>query len=281
MLLQPIPFPPIPEDTAAAAKTLFGKGNVYVRLGEHIDDLLSPLRLVESEVLPQRFAQTNLLHAMLVAFQYAEELTDRQMLEALRKRVDLKYALHLPLNIPGLHPNVLCQCRNHLRTDLASRQHFQILLDGLATFGLLKANRERPVLALEVVDEVCAGNRLELALDTMLHALETLAATNVEWLRRVAKPHWYVRYSRSARIAFWPGSTEKWKTMTMEIGADIHYLLGQIDQSDLPTIAFLQEAQLLRRVWEEQFEVYTDEATNTLVVHWRPTLCASCTQDNE
>jgi hypothetical protein len=281
MSLHPIQFPPIPEATVVAANSLFGKGNVYIRLGEHINELLFLLCPVNSEIPSQRSVQADLLHAMLVAFQFAEELTDRQMLEALRNRVDLKYALHLPMNYPNPRPMVLCECRQQLRTDPARRQNFQILLNGLTEFGLLKSSRERPSTALEVIDEVCTSNRLETVLEAMLHALEVMAAANVEWLRRIAKPHWYIRYSRPARLAFWPGSTEKWETMTMEIGADIQYLLEQIDRSDLPTIAFLQAAQLLKRVWEEQFEVRTDDAANTCVVHWRPTLCASCTQDNQ
>jgi hypothetical protein len=278
-VLHPVPFPPIPEDTALAAKKLFGKGNVYIRLGEHINELVSQLHPMAVDIYSKKYAQSNILYTMLVAFQYAEEFTDRQMLDALRNRVDLKYALHLPINFPSLHPDVLCECRKRLRKDPASRETFQTLLDGLTEFGLLKSTQERPSMAIHVINEVCTSNRLEMVVEAMLQALESVATADPEWLRQVSQPHWYVRYRRPARIAFWPSSMEKWKTQTMEIAADIQYFIQQIDRSDLPTTAFPEETQLLRQVWDEQFVQGIDDASRAPVMLWRPTECASCGQE--
>jgi hypothetical protein len=279
MLFHPFPFPPVPGDTASTAKTMFGEGNAYMRLGEHLNELLSPLGPMIPKIPGKKSAQTNILYAMLVAFQFAEELTDRQMLEALRNRVDLKYALHLPLNYPSPDPKVLCECRNQLRTDPASLQAFQILLDGIAGLGLLQSDRTRPSSALDVIDEVCTSNRLDMVVEAMLKALESMAAANAEWLRHVARPHWYVRYSRMTKMRLWPSNKEKWEAGVLAIGADIQYLLAETDKSQLPALISLQDVQLLRQVWEEQFDEYLNGESHTLKMCWRLTRCASCTKD--
>jgi hypothetical protein len=279
MLFHPFPFPPVPGDTARAAIGLFGKGNAYIRLGEHINELLSPLDPMMREIAGEKSAQTNILYITLVAFQFAEEFTDRQMLDALRRRVDLKYALHLPMNYPVLPSTVLCECRKQLRADPASRYAFQILLDGIAGFGLLQSDHAKPSSALEVIDEVCTGNRLDIVAEAMLQALESLASTNAEWLRQVARPHWYMRYSRRTQLHLWPNDIEKWEAEVLAIGTDIQYLLAEIGKSQLPDLTSLQDVQLLRQVWEEQFDEYINGESRTPKMCWRLTRCVSCTRD--
>jgi transposase len=252
MLLRPFPLPPVPRDTARSAKTMFGEGNAYIRLGKHINELFPPTGQLIHETPCEKPAWINIL-PILVVLQFAEELTDRQMLEALRTRVDLKYALHLPMNYPAPPPNVLCECRQQLRADSARRQAFQILLDGIAGFGLLRSDRQRPSSALEVIDEVCTSNRLDMVAEAMLQALEGMATTNAEWLRQIARPHWYMRYSRHTNMHLWPNNREKWEAGVLAVGVDIHYLLAEIEKSKLPTLTSISEVQRLRQVWEEQF----------------------------
>jgi hypothetical protein len=278
MLFHPFPFPPVPGDTALAAKTMFGEGNAYMRLGEHINELFPLLSSMIHEIAGEKPRPTNILPSMLVAFQFAEELTDRQMLDALRNRVDLKYALHLPMNYPALPPDVLCECRKQLRFDPARREAFQILLDGIARFGLLQSDRERPSSALEVIDEVCASNRLDIVVEAMLQALESMAIANTEWLRHVARPHWYVRYNRRSKIHLWPNNRETWEAGVLAIGADIRYLLAEIDKSKLSILTSLPEVQLLKQAWQEQFDEGVNGESHTPKIHWRLTLCASCTK---
>jgi len=272
-------FPKIPEDTARAASTLFGKGNIYLRLGEHIDELLFELIPLEMEIQGQRSTQANAMYAMLTAFQFGEELTDHQVVEAIRRRVDLKYALHLPMNYPSFDPGALCEFRKGLMADPSRQQSFQGLLDRLAEFGLLKKTQERPLSAQQVLDEVCTGNRLEMVVEAMFQALEALAATNSEWLRQVTLPHWYQRYSRRTQMHFWPNTKGLWKELVLEIGRDIQYLLGEIDKSQLPALTSRREVQALRQAWEEQFDETINDVSLANEVHWRPTLCASCRKE--
>ncbi len=230
------------------------------------------------EILGKRSGEANARYAMMTAFQYAEELTDYQMVEAIRNRVDLKYALRLPMNYPSFDPLELCEFHQRLYTDASSRLAYQVLMGRLAEFGLLRTTEEQTLLALQVLEAVCTSTRLEKVVDAMYQVLETMAITNAEWLRQVTLPLWYERYSRRKRISFWPNSHGAWKARTLEIGADIQYLLGEIERSHQPAITSLRETQLLRQAWEEQFEVSTGEASHVDVIHWRLTGCASCTR---
>ena len=51
--------------------------------------------------------------ALVTIMQYAENLTDRQAADAVRGRIDWKYALGLELTDPGFNYSVLSESRNH------------------------------------------------------------------------------------------------------------------------------------------------------------------------
>ena len=276
MPYHPITLPPIPDDTARTARILFGEGNIYIRLGEYLNELLDGIGPMKVEIYGERSAETNARYAMMTAFQYAEELTDYQMVEAVRNRADLKYALHLPVNYPGFDPLALCEFHKRLYADLSSQLTYQELVNRLTEFGLLKTKEGRTLLVLQMLEAVCTSTRRQKVVEAMYRALESLTLTDAEWLRQIALPHWYERYSRRKRITFWPNGKGEWLTMTHEIGADIHYLLGEIDRSHQPAITSLREVQLLRQACEEHFEVSTVQATHVRVIHWRRTGCASC-----
>jgi transposase len=77
--------------------------------------------------------------ALLTIMQFAEGLSDWQAAEALRARIDWKYALGLALTDPGFDFSVLSE----FRARLVDGEAEQLLLDALLTAcsgrGLLKA----------------------------------------------------------------------------------------------------------------------------------------------
>lgn len=275
-----IPYPPVPGDTARAAGSLYGKGNIYLRLGDGLNDLLSDLIPIELKLpaIDQNTLQTKIQYAMLTIFQFAEELTNQQMVEALRNRVDLKYALHLPVNYHRFEPSDLCEFRRQLFADTAFQQIFQKLLDRTAEFGLLTTTHSQPVLTQQVLDAVCTVTRFEEVVEAMHQALETLAVTNPEWLRQVALPYWYDRYSRRTRMPSFQNSEGEWLKKALQVGSDIQYLLGEIAKMNDPRLSALPEITGLRRVWDEQFLICIDPITQSREMQWRLTRCASCNQ---
>lgn len=259
-----ITYPAIPQDTLQAASSLYGKGNVYLKLGDHLDELL--LDLIPPDMKPCRIRSksltTTLRYAMLTIFQFTEELADQQILEALRNRVELKYAVHLPMNSPRYDSGALCEFRQELFADPVGREIFQRLLNRLVDFGFFAPVQDRPMDALQLLTTVCMVNLLDEVIEAMHRVLESLACTDPDWLRQIALPYWYERYRRGRR---WPRvsfSSEKWNTRLQQIAADIQYLLGEIDKSHDQSLVSLQEIQKIRWIWKEHYEPFSERVQN-------------------
>ena len=128
--------PPLPIDTAHAAESTFGYGHPYLKIGNRLEEYLSHLPIHKTTaVVREPLATSFWPFAVLSIFQFWEDLTDRQMSNATRMRVDLKYALHLPLNFPGFDRLFLCQFRQYLLSDPANKRAFQELLNRLAEYA--------------------------------------------------------------------------------------------------------------------------------------------------
>ncbi len=273
-----IAYPAVPQDTFQAANSLYGKGNIYLRLGDHLDELLVGLIPPHMNAcwMKNRTFETNLQCAMLTVFQFVEELANQPMIEAVRSRVDLKYALHLSMNSPSLDPEALCEIRQQLLSYPANRHIFQNLLDRLVEFGLIKHAQDKPVKAYQLLITVCTLNRFDEALKAMYRVLESVAVTDPEWLRQVTLPHWYERYNRGRRLSPISYSDEKWNARSLQIAADIQYLLGAIDRSQNSALASLQEIHEIRRILKEQFVTKSEESGHPRIVGCRPAKCAHC-----
>ena len=234
---------------------MFGKGNIYLRIGDALANLLCDLAPVELARTPNnnKTTETNIQMAMLTIFQFAEELTNLQIAEALRNRVELKYALHLPMNTPQLDPNTLCEFRKYLFNNPPYQVIFQTLLDRTAEFGLFKNIQDQPVLTMPVLIAVCTATRIEEVVHAMHQALETLAVADPEWLRRVTLPYWYDRYNRGTRKVVLSFSDPKWHTRAMDIVNDIRYLLEVIDRLPDPNLGELPEIKRIRQIMGKQF----------------------------
>src|SRR5690242_19907702 len=111
--------------------------------------------------------------------QFAENLSDRQAPEAVRARIDWKYALGLELTDEGFHYSVL----SAFRTRLVQGSLEQVLLDTLLTCcqarGWLKARGRQRTDSTHVLGAVKALNQLELVGETLRHALNVLNVLNV------------------------------------------------------------------------------------------------------
>ena len=269
------PYPALPEDTRQSANSLYAKENSYIKIGDMLDTLLAVLIPpgIKSFSMGNRTYETTIHCAMLTIFQFSEVLSNKQMVEAVRTRVDLKYALHLPLNSPALDPHELCEFRQQLFNDPASQQFFKYLLDLLAQFDLLAPALAQPAAVDQILITVCIYNRLGEAVDAIYQGLEALAVTNPEWLRQVTLAKWYERYNPSHRLPLAQFSEEQWKSRSLRMAADIQYLLEEIDKAQDTSLNALQEIQQIRRIWEEQF-VSSAEGSGQRI--WMLTRCASC-----
>ena len=256
------PIPSIPKETARAANAIFARSNFHILIGEHLESILEDIHLEA----PERGGISKIegaTLAMLTFFQFFEGLTDTQAVDAVRTRIDWKFALHLPLIPATFRESALCEFRQRMLRDSASEIEFQKLIDRLARFSPSVSNNFQNLRSLDVTSLVCSVNRLNRAQQAMHQALEVLAARFPDWLRKVALPHWYGRYNHATprlEVAILLGQQ---RFFMEEIGADIHHLTNEIDQSGSKEMGELPEIKVLNQLWSQQFH-----APNLSFNHW-------------
>ncbi len=116
MSLRPTPFGPVPEQTARIAQAAFPAGNPYLRMRDALEALVEDRALAHLFPTRGRPAETPWRLALVTIFQIAEDLSDRGAADAVRARIDWKYALALPLDDDGFDHTVLSKFRRRLAT---------------------------------------------------------------------------------------------------------------------------------------------------------------------
>src|SRR5258708_34177553 len=134
--------------------------------------------------------------AVVLVLQYAEGLTDRQAADAVRGRIDWKYALGLPLEAPGFDASILSEFRQRLLVGRAERRLFDTLLAQLKAHGFVQARGRQRTDSTHVLAAIHVLNRLECVGETLRHALNTLAILAPDWLRSWVPAPWWDRYGR-------------------------------------------------------------------------------------
>jgi transposase len=251
MSLKPVDLTSIPEETARVAKAAFPKGNIYLKLRDELGALYQDK--IFSDLFPERGcpAMSPGRLAMITIFQFAEGLSDRAAADAVRSRIDWKYALGLELADPGFDATVLVEFRMRLNANDQARLLFETLLERLREAKLVKAKGRQRTDSTRVLASVHNYNRLECVWEAMRWALNSLAQVVPEWLREQAAADWYERYERRPegfRL------TDKERLALLEqIGADGHELLDAIYRIDTFGLRHLPAVEILRRIWVQQF----------------------------
>jgi transposase len=230
--LHPKDFSIVPEETARVARAAFPKGNAYLTLRDELgvvyeDELFAPL----FESSRGRPAESPGCLALVIALQFAENLSDRQAASAVRSRIDWKYLLSLDLSDPGFDFTLLHEFRMRLLENGAERQLLDALLDLLKRHKLLKARGKQRIDSTHVLAAVRDLNRLEMVGETLRHALEILATVAPDWLKEWVPQEWFDRYGK--RFEQWrlPQSKAEKRALVETIGQDGCLLLARIKES--------------------------------------------------
>jgi transposase len=254
MSLRPEPVGEIPAETARVARAAFPKGTVVTRLRDAFDALyededfrsLYPAR-GQPGLTPWRLA-------LVTVFQFLEHLSDRQAADAVRARIDWKYALGLELTDPGFHFSVLGEFRARLVAGGAEHLLLDTMLERFKARGLVKARGKQRTDSTHVLAAVRDLSFLELVAETLRAALDDVAAVAPDWLRGVAKPVWFERYGRRVEDYRLPKSREEREALALEVGADGFVLLDALDAPDAPAAAReLPMVRTLRDVWRVHY----------------------------
>src|SRR4029079_9201091 len=114
--------------------------------------------------------------------------------DAVRARIDWKYALGLELIDPGFDSSVLCEFRTRLVAGAAEQRLLDAVLQRCRERGWLKARGRQRTDSTHVLARVRAVNRLECTRETLRHTLNVLALVTPEWLRAHCQAAWAERY---------------------------------------------------------------------------------------
>ena len=254
MSLHPQEPPSVPEETNRVARAAFPKGSLCLQIADELGSIYTDDQF--SALFPRRgkHAEAPGRLALATVLQFVEGLSDRQAADAVRGRIDWKYALGLSLIDPGFDHTVLSEFRSRLIKGGAERQLLDTLLQRLRDRGLVKAKGRQRTDSTHVLAAVRGLNRLERVGETARAALNELAIVAPDWLQALAPPAWYERYSRRVENYRLPKAEKERLELAATIGTDGDQLLAAIDAAvEQPWLAQLPAIHVLREVWTAQY----------------------------
>lgn len=264
MSLRPGEVAPVPAMTAQVAAAAFPRGCTVMRMRDELGAIYDDQMFVSLFPARGQPAHSPWRLALVTVLQFAEGLADRQAAEAVRGRIDWKYALGLDLSDPGFDFSVLCE----FRARLVAGGLEPILLDAMLTryreHGLLKARGRQRTDSTHVLAAVRKLNRLENVGEVLRAGLNALAAAAPDWLAQHAERSWADQYGRRVEDYRLPKSETARRKLGESIGVDGHRLLADVYGPTAPRwLRELPAVQTLRRAWVQQFYLQGEK------VSWR------------
>ncbi|MFF3787538.1 transposase [Streptomyces sp. NPDC001933] len=160
--------------------------------------------------------------ATVCVLQFLLGLSDRQAAEAVRCRIDFKYAMAMELDDPGFHHSVLADFRARLAEDDRADRLLDLALARLKEAGLVRERTTQRTDSTHVLAAVRDLSRLELITEAVRAALEEVAGTSPHLLDELVDEGWGLRYGRPVRLGKNP---TKPKTRILASGNDAVRLL--------------------------------------------------------
>ncbi len=266
MSLHPQQIPPVPEETARVARAAFPKGNIYLQIRDTLGSIYIDEDFADLFSIRGQPAQSPWRLALICIMQYMENLSDRQVAEAVRGRIDWKYTLSLPLDDPGFDFSILSEFRQRLIEGGAEELLLNRILEQLREKGLLKGHFRQRTDSTHILAAIRPLNRLETLGETMRAALNSLSVAAPDWLRKNLKKAWYDRYGRRVENYRLPKLDSEREVLGNQIGTDGLALLDKIYGTKSPEwLRFIPAVEILRQVWIQQFYAPIEGK-----VQWRP-----------
>jgi transposase len=264
MSLAPEPTLNVPEHTAEVARAAFPRGNRYMQMRDELGTIYRNDQFADLYPHVGQPAEAPWRLALVTILQFAENLTDRQAADAVRGRIDWKYVLGLELADAGFDFSVLSEFRTRLIAGGAEEQLLTQMLVLCVDRGLLKARGTQRTDSTHIVAAVRELNRLEIAGETLPHALNVLAQVAPAWLQDQVSAEWFLRYGQRFSDYRLPKEPHDRHTLAVTIGGDGYHLLAQIYNAAAPPyLKALPAVDMLRQVWVQQY--YYDHGE----VRWR------------
>jgi transposase len=254
MSLRPRPAGEVPESTVRVARAAFPKGCLAIRIRDELGPLFEDEQFAEAFPARGGPGRPPGELALVTVLQFAEGLTDRQAADAVRGRIDWKYALALELTDPGFDFSVLSEFRDRLIEHGIEARVFDLLLDRCSELGLLRAGGRQRTDSTHVLAAVRTLNRMEFVGETLRAALEALAVAAPGWLAEVVAPQWIERYGPRVDSYRFPKGEDARTRWATTVGQDGFALLEAIHAGDAPRwLRAIPAVQTLRVAWIQQY----------------------------
>lgn len=246
----------IPEETARVARAAYPKGTLAMRLRDALGGIYRDEQFASLFAERGRPAEAPWRLAVVLVLQFAEGLTDRQAADAVRGRIDWKYALGLPLEDAGFDASVLSEFRTRLVQGGAEQQLLEGLLALCKERGWRKAGGKQRSDATHVLARARSLSHLECVGETLRAALDDLGARAPDWLVQQISADWLERYVHRVENYRLPKETSKRTALAEPIGADGLHLLHALEQADAPTgLSELSSVRMLGEVWQQYYDL--------------------------
>jgi transposase len=243
---------PMPEETGRIGKKLLEETDAYRLIGDQLFEEWKEEEVADLYSSEGKPGFSPVILAFVSVFQFMERLADRQAAQALRMRLDWKYALHLPLEDMGFDYSVLSEFRDRLIEGGAENQVFEKLVEQIRGMGLIKERGKQRTDSIAMLVKVRRLSRIEMVVETLRLAVVALVAANREWSEEVIPPSWEQKYGeRFVRQRY---SEQEWKEYEANIGNDGQWMLKRLRDGGAPAeLQDLPEVQVFSTVWAQQF----------------------------
>ncbi|MGW3194932.1 transposase, partial [Streptomyces sp. NPDC001118] len=260
MSMRPAGDGEVPAETVRVAQAAFPKGSLAIRLRDELGVLFADEQFADLFPSRGRPAWSPGRLALVLVLQFVEGLTDRQAAEAVRARIDFKYALGLELGDPGFDFSVLSEFRDRLAQADCGRRVLDGVLAAARERGLLRTSGRARTDSTHVLSAARELKWLEMVAETLRAALNSIARSAPEWLAGVAEPDWFQHYATRIDDTRFPASRAKRAEAAERIGRDGMRLLAAVFAPSAPGgLRELDEVGILRQVWVQHFHLVEGE----------------------
>jgi transposase len=238
----------VPAETVRVARAAFPKGHLCLRIRELLGTVCTDAPFADLFPTRGRPAISPGRLALVSVLPFVDDLSDQQAADAVRGRIEWKYALGLELTDPGFDASVLCEFRARLVAAGAELRIFEVLLAALKDAGLVKARGRQRTDSTHVLAAIAMRNRLERVGEMVRAALNALAKAAAGFTRALARPEWYVRYGKPVGQYHLPKTEAERMAWAEQVGRDgIRILRAVFAVGTAPELKALPAVERLRR----------------------------------
>jgi DDE family transposase/transposase-like protein DUF772 len=248
--------------TAGLSARLFVETDRYRLFGKLVYPVLAAARPALEKCYCAENGRVALEPVLMLGVSLLQDLDgvpDRQAVEMLRYHAGWNFALNRQLGDAVFHPSSLVNFRQRLTEHQQSALGFTTLLDALEKAGLVSRQSRQRLDSTQMFGRVARMSRLDCVRESLRLALQELEPLVNGQSRPLFWLALWERYVES-QVDYRAGSETLARKLS-EAGADSWQVLKWLREPEQAPLAAGAQAQLLARVFAEQFEVPASQST--------------------